>query len=865
MVVCLQRGIRTANIRLSRAILLGGLMLAAELLAAAWLPAADTIDISEATSMFKAGKYQECSQAAQVAIDDGQYSETWRLLKIQADLMTGGYEDALTTLDAALQRYTTSVRLRWLGGDVLRRNGQVERATKLLDEIDVLTDGFSWRYSDPASRIALGQFYLSRGADPKKIIDGVYNAVKKRTPSYTDAYIASGQLALDKNDFQLAAEEFATALKQDASDPAIHFGLAQAFASSDTEKANEHLEAALARNPHHIDSLLMVVDHHIDAERYEEANTVLQEILEVNVRQPQAWAYLAVIAHLRGDFVGENVFRTAGLADWPANPAVDFLIGRKLAQKYRFAEGADYQRRVLQVSPDNLSAKFELSQALLRLGQEEEGMRLATEVNQQDGYNVVAHNLVTLQDNLKRFETLQAPGFVVRMEPREAELYGQRVLDLLGRAKETLCAKYHVTIDEPVLVEIFPRQADFAIRTFGLPGGDGFLGVCFGRVITANSPASRGTTPANWEAVLWHEFCHVVTLEKTHNKMPRWLSEGISVYEERQANSTWGQTITPTYRQMILEGELTPVSQLSGAFLQPKSAMHLQFAYFESSLVVEFLIARHGLETLQRVLDDLGVGMSINDSLSRYAGSLAVLDDEFAAFARQQAEQMAPQADWSEADLPRGADVATLSRWVETHPKHFAGMSRLAAALIGQKRWAEAKTLLLEIIALFPEYHESGNAYGMLAKVHQELGETQAERTVLQQLTSLSDDDVDALSRLLELCLEQEDWNAALETADRLLGVNPLIAAPHRAIAGAAEKLNDSRRAITALRALVALDPIDPADVHFRLARQLCEQSEFPAARREVLRSLEEAPRFRAAHRQLLVILDKLTEADDQP
>ncbi|MDP6058129.1 MAG: peptidase MA family metallohydrolase, partial [Pirellulaceae bacterium] len=496
------------------------------------------------------------------------------------------------------------------------------------------------------------------------------------------------------------------------------------------------------------------------------------------------------------------------------------------------------------------------------MGQEEEGMRLAKEVNQQDGYNVVAHNLVTLQNNLKRFQTLETPGFVVRMEPREAQLYGQRALDLLGEAKATLCAKYNVTIDERVLVEIFPRQADFAIRTFGLPGGDGFLGVCFGRVITANSPASRGNTPANWEAVLWHEFCHVVTLEKTHNKMPRWLSEGISVYEERQANATWGQTMTPSYRQMILEGALTPVSQLSGAFLQPPSAMHLQFAYFESSLVVEFLIERHGLETLQRVLDDLGVGMSINDSLARYTGSLELLDDEFATFARQQAEQMAPKADWSEADLPQDADVATLKLWVATHPNHFVAMSRLAAALIQQNRWNDAKTLLPEIIALFPDYHETGNAYTMLAKVHQELGETKEERAVLEELTALSDDDVDALGRLMDLCIEQEDWDAALKTADRLLGINPLIAAPHRVIARAAEQLNDSPGAITALRALVALNPIDPADVHFRLAMHLTELSELSAARREVLRSLEEAPRFRAAHRQLLVILDKIAETE---
>jgi tetratricopeptide (TPR) repeat protein len=142
------------------------------------------------------------------------------------------------------------------------------------------------------------------------------------------------------------------------------------------------------------------------------------------------------------------------------------------------------------------------------------------------------------------------------------------------------------------------------------------------------------------------------------------------------------------------------------------------------------------------------------------------------------------------------------------------------------------------------------------------MGETKEERAVLEQLTALSDDDVDALGRLMELCIEQEDWVAALNTADRLLGINPLIAPPHRVIAAAAEKLDDSRRAIPALRALVALNPIDPADLHFRLSRHLTEQSELSAARREVLRSLEEAPRFRAAHRQLLVILDKIAETE---
>ncbi len=142
-----------------------------------------------------------------------------------------------------------------------------------------------------------------------------------------------------------------------------------------------------------------------------------------------------------------------------------------------------------------------------------------------------------------------------------------------------------------MIVEIFPQRKEFAVRTFGLPGADGLLGVCFGRVVTANSPASQGEHPSNWEAVLWHEFCHVVTLNKTHNKMPRWLSEGISVYEEGREDPAWGMPLSTQFRAMILGDALTPLCRLSSAFLAPKTPLDLQFAYFESALAVDFLVS----------------------------------------------------------------------------------------------------------------------------------------------------------------------------------------------------------------------------------------------------------------------------------
>src|SRR4029453_5813933 len=163
-----------------------------------------------------------------------------------------------------------------------------------------------------------------------------------------------------------------------------------------------------------------------------------------------------------------------------------------------------------------------------------------------------------------------------------------------------LTAKYGLELNDPVIVEIFPKQKDFGVRTFGMPDNPGYLGVCFGSVITANSPASQAGHAANWQAVLWHEFCHVITLQLTRNKMPRWLSEGISVYEELQENATWGQAMSPKYRAMILGDDFVPLAELSAAFLAPKSEVHLQFAYYESSLAVEFLVQKFGLDAVKK-------------------------------------------------------------------------------------------------------------------------------------------------------------------------------------------------------------------------------------------------------------------------
>jgi tetratricopeptide (TPR) repeat protein len=812
-------------------------------------------DPNRCVNLFLCGKYDECSSLAREAIGQGQRDEAWWLWGTRADLIRGRHEEARELLDGGLTKNSYAVRLRLLAYDLYRQSGDRKRADRLLREIHQLADRASWRYTDPADRVALGRAALLLGADPRQVLELSYDRVRKEKQPPRDVFLASGELALEKHDDEVAAQLFSEGLKHFPDDPDILFGLARSYANSDPKRTKEYVEAALKGNAVHVPSLLFLADHAIDSEQYDEALIVLGRILEIDPWQPDAWGYRAVLAHLAGDSAGETAHRINALKYSAANPAVDYLIGRKLSQKYRFSEGAAYQRKALDLDADYLPAKIQLAQDLLRLG-DEDGWRLASSVQDRDRYDITAFNLVTLRENIENYRLLTDGKIMVRMEPREADLYGDDVVRLLRRASDTLCQKYGLELTEPVTVEIFPQQSDFAVRTFGLPGGAGYLGVCFGKLVTVNSPASQGETPTSWESVLWHEFCHVVTLQLTRNKMPRWLSEGISVFEECQADPAWGQGMTPEYRDMILNDQLTPVSKLSGAFLAPPSGRHLQFAYFQSSLVVRFMAEQFGHDAIRAVLADLSRDVPINQSLESH--SKMTMDDferKFEEFARRQAEALAPQTSFDRDSLPKpsGTDVEKTATWLKENGNNFWGTLQLASLLIRDRKFADAIEPLERAIALYPGHTGADNPYVLLATAYRELGRPDDERRVLSRLAVLDADAAPALLRLLELQEAAGDSSAIEATARRLLGANPLLAQPHRALARATEQLGKSSDAISAYRKVLLLDPEDPADLHYRLARLLHAQRD-QTAKRHVLMALEEAPRFPEALRLLLEI-----------
>jgi tetratricopeptide (TPR) repeat protein len=210
--------------------------------------------------------------------------------------------------------------------------------------------------------------------------------------------------------------------------------------------------------------------------------------------------------------------------------------------------------------------------------------------------------------------------------------------------------------------------------------------------------------------------------------------------------------------------------------------------------------------------------------------------------------------------LSHGTNRMTWEQFAEAHPTNFWVMTRKADELMENRQWADARVVLQRLLDLYPDFTGPESAYRQLIAVHRALGETNSERSVLEKFAVRDDAAVDAYLRLMELASAAKDWPTVVQNAQRFLAVNPLVAPPYRYLADASEHTGQTGTAIQAYRALLELDPPDPASVHLRLAQALHQKGD-ATARRHVLQALEEAPRYRDA----LNLLMKINSEAPQP
>lgn len=632
-----------------------------------------------------------------------------------------------------------------------------------------------------------------------------------------------------------------------------------------------YLAMALDANPRHVPALetygmLMVRNYQEDAGR-----GYLEQALRINPESIPALATLAALAVIADDSRSFAQIEQQLDAFSPGSPDFYARVADYLGNNYRFTEAVDFARRAIASDPEHWHAHTVLGGNLVRLGEEEEGKRHLELAFDRDPFNVMTSNMLQVFDVLEGYATLETEHFRVNMSQRDAQILWPYMSTLLEESWQQLVQKYQFEPEVPVIIQVFERTEDFAVRSVGLPDIGPLVGICFGKVVTLISP---DTLAANWQEIVWHELVHVFTLQMTNNRMPRWLSEGISTWEERQARPEWGRRLGLELVRAVQQDRVRPVAGLNQAFLTAGSNADLSFAYFQSYLVVEYIAEHFGFDKLRELILQYASARPESEMFANvFDMDMQRFDAGFRDWLQQRVEQIdvyvhaedSPDEGSGHGHGIRENNSAVLAELynneslkqhmqgrVDREPRDFQAHLQLGIVLFRERDLEQAVVHLEAAKRILPDYSGYPSPSLVLSQIHEAQGNTEAMMREMALMLENQQHDFDSARRLAEAALAANDIEQADYYISRALSVNPYRPEIHQLSAQLAQRQGDTERAVQEFEVLVTLDQRDPVDSRSNLAAAYLDNEQALEARRTILRALEIAPGYQRAQEILL-------------
>ncbi len=673
-----------------------------------------------------------------------------------------------------------------------------------------------------------------------------------------EARLRTGDLFLEKFNGTEARTAFETVLQTNRNHPQALLGLARAHDFDGERGVPELLDSALKTNPNFPEARAYRSGLLLALEDFPAARTEAEKALAVNPSSAEALAALAAAQYVSGDLAAYVATRQRAELLFPRSGDLLVNVAEAAVRNRLYREGAQLAREALVLEPQSWAALASLGQNQLRLGEIEDARKSLERSFEGDPYNVWVKNTLDLMDTFKNYTIVDTGRFRLFLDKKESGVLGPPMAALASEAMEKLSARYGFSPAGPIRVEAYPSHADFSVRTVGL-AGLGALGVCFGPVVAIDSPQARERGAFNWGSTLWHELAHVVTMGASGNRVPRWLTEGISVYEERRARPGWGDDLSLEFLLAYQAGRLLSLRELNNGFVRPTSPDQVSLSYYQASLVVEHLETRYGIAALRGLLGAYGAGASTEKAFKTTLGrTLDQVDGEFqAALKLKLAKPLAGIRSVTAAPTER-APVPETRAALEARLARDDG-DFLAHALLGrlnyrEKREDEALRHLERAAQIWPESTGDESPYFPMAEIKRARGDRDGAIAALKALVALNENHDAARRELATLLEARGQVDQALEVLDSSVFIYPFDPSLHERRAILAARLKKPAEVRDARRAIVALDPVDKAEAYFQLALAELEAGDRAAARRSVLRSLEIAPRFERAQELLLKI-----------
>ena len=696
----------------------------------------------------------------------------------------------------------------------LRHRGQMNEARACFSALVRSNDAFSR---------AEGLWGLNKTQDA----NAEFRSAEKTTPNPASLKTEWGLFFLEHSKPGDAATLFTEAIAADPNFTPAYLALARVAALGFDKRSFDLCGQALEHDPKLYQAHELLAYLELEDNEPKKAADEAQKAIAISNEALDGMAVLASIDWLNGNAQSEWMPRILKInpvyGEAYATGAHFFEINR------RYDEAIQYYRKALELNPSLWSARSQLGVNLLRQGLETEARQQLERCYEAEFRDAETVNALRLLDRSGDFETFKTANTELRLHKKEAALLRPYVEPEMQRAIATYERKYQMKLPGPVHLELYPDHEDFIVRTLGLPGQGGLLGVTFGLAVAMESPSARAPGQFDWASTMWHEFSHVFVLNATHHLVPRWFTEGLAVHEEGAASPNWGDRMTPDIVSALEKKQLLPVLELDKGFMRPKFPTQVMISYYEAGRICDFISQKWG--------DGAFLGM-----IHSYAARKTTED------AMQANLHLAP----SEFDKQF---MAWLDPQTANTVKHFADWKKGMKALHESFQAGKTDDVIRDgatVRDYYPEYTGEGSAYELLADAYQKKGNKTAAIAELEKYRSSGGTGVDTLKKLA--AWEQESGNSkqARTTLATLNYIYPEDEETHRRLGTLLLEAGDADGAIREGKALLALKPADTAESHYELAKALKAAHRVDEAKDQVVMALEAAPGFKPAQQLLL-------------
>ncbi|HEU4508766.1 MAG TPA: tetratricopeptide repeat protein [Pyrinomonadaceae bacterium] len=795
------------------------------------------------------GRYAEAEIAAKKFLQKTPDTGAVRHELGEVLAITGRYAEAIAEFERAApnsERNSDKLASDLRRAELLELTGQEDRAKPIYESfVKYYTDNDPQMASE-LTLIARALVHLEKFHDA----NDMYRSAIEADPSYIHAHLGAAELFTSKYNYADAAAFLTDALRINPNSASAHLNVARNKRLEGGDEMAAALNKALSINANFVEAITLKAAVALEAQRYDEATAEIERALKINPRSLEAHSLNAVMLYLQDkDF--EPVV-TATLAISPRYGELYNTLAHYATITRRTEQAVQFARRATELKPNLWEAHLDLGMALLRMGQMGPGRAEVEKAFKGDPFNIWAKNTLDLLDSMADFKETKRGDFIVKASAQESNVLGPYAAGLLEEAAAKLTAKYRFTPKGPIIVELFQNHEDFAVRTLGMPGL-GALGVCFGLVIAQDSPSARDAGEFNWGSTLWHEYTHVITLQMTDYRVPRWLSEGLSVYEERRARPGWGDDWNPMFVKAFMDKRWFKIADLDAGFQRPKTPADVPIAYFQASQICEFIAERFGFDAILRMLAMYRDKARTPDVLQQVLKMTeSDFDREFAAYVEAKARPL-HVAMSTPTNVVASLSKDEVVKMLATQDT-FALRIRAAELFAADGDTQTAVTHYQRALELFPYITGPGNPYEALAKLLEEKGDRAQAAKVLEGLIKNDENNLEALKTIARLRLALGERKQALDALQASFYISPFDYKLHQQAGELSVELKDHAQALTEFQVALALAPPNIAEANYNVASAYHALGRQPEAKRAVLRALEAAPRYDKAQELLLKI-----------